>query len=538
MKIKEMLTIFTNYMNICHNKIKTMTILTFLLTNLTFSQTIDKTKISTSNLESHLRFLADDLLEGREAGLRGEKLAAKYISSHFEQNNLKPLQQSNSYFQSFPLIKISVDNSSNFILSDSAKDIFRYNNFGKDFFFSSNSYDTTITEGVIFAGYGLSIPELWNDIDTTFSYKNKILVFLTGLPKSFDSLQNKKYGFQSSANYKRGVARRLNASGVILISENGKELKEAFADQYASMLKGIIRSPELPMPKDIPLVFVTNEVGQNILGGNRIYNEIITSLNSKKGITKSIYSKLTLNIKTNTTILTGENVIGFIEGSDKELKNEYIIITSHYDHVGVNLLNGNVYNGADDDGSGTVTLLELARIISNSETKPKRSLIFMTVSGEEKGLLGSRYFVNNPLVPINSIKANINIDMIGRTDAKHDSLKQENYIYVIGSDKISKDVDSLLIFSNKKYKLNLDYTFNREEDPNRFYYRSDHYNFALKNIPVIFFFSGVHVDYHQPSDDVDKIRFDLMTERAKLIYSTLINIANYPKEFKKIDLNK
>lgn len=524
----------TKYMNFCLKAAEKLSAMLIIIVSIAFSQNSKDKPASEFNIKTDLQFLASDELEGRETGFRGQKVAAKYIEAEFKKANLKQLDGLNSYFQSFPLVRITTDYATNFSVEDTSKIILKFKNYGEDYFQSGRSYDTTITGDALFVGYGLTIKEVWSDIDTNINYEGKILILLSGLPKTFDSTQIKKYSFYGSTNFKLATARRLKASGVILISENEKSLKDNFSNQYANMLKGSITDPANVTQRDIPLLISTYEVGTSIFGNKNIFSNSLNQLLQNKGITQNLNKKITINTKVKIEKLTSENVIGVIEGSDAKLKKEYVIITSHFDHVGVNLLNGNIYNGADDDGSGTVAVLELARIFSKSKIKPKRSLIFMPVSGEEKGLLGSRYFVNNPPLDLASITSNINIDMIGRTDEKHDSLKQDNYIYVIGSDKISKDVDSLLLVANKKHKLNLDYTFNSESDPNRFYYRSDHYNFAEKGIPVIFFFSGVHVDYHQPTDDAEKIRFDLHTQRTNLIYSTILQLANYPKAFNKI----
>ncbi len=237
-----------------------------------------------------------------------------------------------------------------------------------------------------------------------------------------------------------------------------------------------------------------------------------------------------------TDTISTENVLGFLEGSDK--KDEVIVITAHLDHIGVNT-DGQINNGADDDGSGTVTILELAQAFAKAKRQgqgPRRSILFMTVTGEEKGLLGSKYFVDNPIIPLKNIVANLNIDMIGRTDDQH--LSKADYVYLIGSDKLSSTLHSISETVNAKYtKLDLDYTFNDPDDPNRFYYRSDHYNFAEKKIPVIFYFRGVHPDYHQPGDDVEKIQFDQMEKIARLVFHTAWELANRDQRIA-VDSNK
>ena len=223
-----------------------------------------------------------------------------------------------------------------------------------------------------------------------------------------------------------------------------------------------------------------------------------------------------------------ENVVAIIEGTT--LPEEYIVISSHLDHEGIK--NGEIYNGADDDGSGSVALLEIAEAFQTAVEAgngPKRSIIFLHVSGEEKGLLGSRYYTDNPLYPLANTVANLNIDMVGRTDPKRES-DNDNYIYLIGSDRLSTELHQVSEAANKAtVNLTLDYTYNAEDDPNRFYFRSDHYNFAKNNIPVIFYFNGTHADYHKPTDTVEKIRYDLLTQRAQLVFYTAWELANREK---------
>lgn len=220
-----------------------------------------------------------------------------------------------------------------------------------------------------------------------------------------------------------------------------------------------------------------------------------------------------------------ENVVAFIKGS--EFPEEIVVISAHYDHVGMDA-EGNIYNGADDDGSGTVSILEIAEAFKEAQDdgyQPRRSILFLHVTGEEKGLLGSDYYTKNPIFPLENTVTDLNTDMIGRIDPKHED--NPNYIYLIGSDKLSTQLHELSEEVNNKYtQFDLDYTYNDENDPNRFYYRSDHYNFAKHDIPVIFYFNGTHADYHQPTDTPDKIEYDLMARRAQLIFYTAWEVAN------------
>ena len=230
--------------------------------------------------------------------------------------------------------------------------------------------------------------------------------------------------------------------------------------------------------------------------------------------------------------IKGENVLGFIEGTD--LKEEIVIITAHYDHLGKH--EEKIYNGADDDGSGTVAAMEIAEafmIAKKEGNGPRRSVLIMTVSGEEKGLLGSAFYADNPIYPLENTVANLNIDMIGRIDDWHEN---GDYVYLIGADMLSQELHDISEQINKEYiGLDLDYRFNAEDDPNRYYYRSDHYNFAKNNIPVIFYFNGVHEDYHKVTDKVEKIDFNKIQTITRLVFLTAWELANRNE---RIQLNK
>jgi len=231
-----------------------------------------------------------------------------------------------------------------------------------------------------------------------------------------------------------------------------------------------------------------------------------------------------LNKKYNEKLGDSENIWAFIKGSEKP--DEIVVVSAHYDHVGIK--NGEIYNGADDDGSGTVAILEIAKAFAKAKKEghgPKRSILFLHVTGEEHGLHGSRFYSENPLFPLKNTVADVNIDMIGRRDEAH--ANSNNYVYVIGSDYLSSDLYNICESANKKYvNLDLDYKFNDRNDPNRFYYRSDHYNFAKNGIPSVFFFNGTHADYHKPGDKVEKIEFDALAKRTKLAFAVVWEIAN------------
>jgi Zn-dependent M28 family amino/carboxypeptidase len=253
-----------------------------------------------------------------------------------------------------------------------------------------------------------------------------------------------------------------------------------------------------------------------------------TAADPKKGALKK-FKGANVQYKTTSEVKTtySDNVLGYLEGTDK--KDELVVITAHYDHVG-KLKSGTgdlINNGADDDGSGTVSVLAIAKAFAQAKKEgkgPRRSILFMTVTGEEKGLLGSEYYSEHPIFPLANTVVDLNIDMVGRRDPQH---KTGDYVYVIGSDKLSADLHTLSEATNKaNLNIAFDYTYNDQNHPERLYYRSDHWNFAKKNIPIIFYFDGIHEDYHKPSDEVDKIEFDLLEKRAQTVFFTAWEIAN------------
>lgn len=270
----------------------------------------------------------------------------------------------------------------------------------------------------------------------------------------------------------------------------------------------------------------TGSEGQKMAGRYLIEQYKKSGISFPKGA-KDYYQSVPasyLNKLENEGLGDSENIWAFIEGSEKP--EEIVVISAHYDHVGMS--NGEIYNGADDDGSGTVALLEIAQAFQKAKKEgfgPKRSILILHVTGEEHGLHGSRFYSENPLFPLKNTVADVNIDMIGRRDEAHK--ESNNYIYLIGSDYLSTDLYNICEAANNKFiKLNIDYKYNDKADKNRFYYRSDHYNFAKNGIPSVFLFNGVHADYHKPTDEVDKIEFDALTKRTQLAFTIAWEIAN------------
>lgn len=456
--------------------------------------------ITDTDLENHLSVLASDEYEGRETGQPGQKLAAEYIKNHFQTIGLSA-GNNGSYFQEFPL---QVKDPRNVNITVNKKEY----KFLEDFYQFGGLPDTTIS-GTQVVDLGFGINE-----DTYSDYRNKtiegkLVLMKSGSPEGIEL--KKDWNWRK----KREEAQKAGASAIFYYD----------ADFHKNLepIKQYIENPQLQLHdkgrrkiKSTPFFIVSPNIYKTITSSSTIDSDY-----------KSTYK---LELRTNSKDISTENVLGYLEGTDK--KDEIVVITAHYDHIGYD--NGEICNGADDDGSGTVSVLEIAEAFAKAKKDgkgPRRSMLFMTVSGEEKGLLGSRYYTDNPIYPLENTVVDLNIDMVGRVDEAHKENK--DYVYIIGSDKLSQELHAINEGVNSTYmNLNMDYTYNDENDPNRFYYRSDHYNFAKNNIPIIFYFNGTHEDYHKPSDEVDKIEFDVMEKRAKLVFYTAWEIANRENRIK------
>ncbi|MEP5611243.1 MAG: M28 family peptidase [Cyclobacteriaceae bacterium] len=444
--------------------------------------------IKAEDLKEHLTILASDEYEGRETGKKGQKMAAEYIANQFQRLGLEaPVD--GSYLQKFSLASSSMT-ASYFRKGDEKKAAF------EDFVYLSRSE----TAGEEYIKIVIADPE----DSKVKSYKDAYIAYPVD---SYSSLQERI-----------DVAKEAGAKGFIEVIEPDGE--------FSNTLKSFSRFMKRP---GLDLGSRDNKGDKMIIVGKELMAWIFEK--DYDQILAGDEVEVVFNADYLDKPLWTENVLGFLKGSEKP--EEIVVITAHYDHIGIT--NGEINNGADDDGSGTVTVLEIAEAFMAAATKnrgPKRSILFMTVTGEEKGLLGSRYYTDfDPVFPLANTVANLNIDMVGRVDEKHEG--NPDYIYLIGSDKLSKELHDLSENVNTTYSnLELDYTYNDENDPNRFYYRSDHYNFAKNNIPIIFYFNGVHADYHKPTDTIEKINFEKIEKIARLVFHTGWEIANREERIK------
>ena len=484
---------------------------------------VENTVLDEKQLRIHLSILSSDGFEGRETGEIGQRKAASYLEAYYASLGFEPCNEG-SFFQMVPLENTQIRGGQL--------------TFGKDTLVLAEDFlvypGLEITElndqALTFVGFGIQ-EKRWNDYK---KFKGEgIVMFLEGEPtatngSSLITSDGSPSEWAESLAQKRELAQNLGARAVIIVVED-----DDFDVRMSRMKNWIFRkSTSLNREKegagtDLPTLFVKRTQADIWLSSTKVqsianYNESLQKGKPLKAL--MLDSSMEIEINQLRSKYEAENVLAFLEGTD--LKEELVVVTSHYDHVGI--IDGEVHNGADDDGSGTVTVMELARQFAKLKEEglsPRRSILFMNVVGEEKGLLGSEHYADHPVFPLENTVANLNIDMIGRTDASHPD--DPRYVYLIGSDKLSSELHEVSEHCNTTYtNLTLDYTYNAPDDPNRFYYRSDHYNFAKNNIPVIFYFTGVHEDYHKPGDDAEKIMYSKMAEIGKLVFHTVWNLAN------------
>lgn len=437
--------------------------------------------ISADDLKKHLYIIASKEMGGRETGTEGERKAAAYIENEFKRIGLQP-GNGNSYHQFYNLYQDSLLNATlevngqryeldrdfNVPVSQNIEATMR---FSEAVFISANATDSTKNANL--AGKLVIVPRSANTQYLNTKGVAAILFIATDFPKSTPASRK---GGQSVNIFRRSLS----------------------AQQFS----------------------ISENVARAIMKNN------YDSLKNAKNV-QTIPTRILLGMSKASLPIQTSNVLGVLPGTD--LKDEYLFITAHHDHIGKR--GDSVINyGADDDGSGTVSVIEMAEAFAKAKKEgrgPRRSIVFMTVSGEEKGLLGSEYYASNAIYPMDKTTADLNIDMIGRSDPKRTQGDSTNYVYVVGDDKLSSDLRTISEQVNKKYmKLELDYKFNDPNDPMRIYYRSDHYNFAKNGVPIIFYFNGTHADYHRPGDTPDKINYPLMAKRAQLVFHTAWEMAN------------
>lgn len=462
----------------------------------TFAKTI-----TPEDLKKHLFIVASKEMEGRETAMPGQKKAASYIENQFRSLGLTP-GNNGDYQLQFGVYQDSLTNAS---IEINGK-IFELD---KDFSLNVGQTNTSTYRfsEVVFAGNGLvdSMHDDYKGLDV----RGKAVLLLAAQQQ-----QGQGRGGFGNQFARIDAAQKNGAVAILVIGGNFPRSAKTNpkGNMYVNAFQRMVRPNQFQ---------VSEKIAEAIMGDDYA--------KAKAGTIqpKTYTTNLALSFNKATTNLQSSDVLGVLEGTD--LKDEYVFITGHYDHLGKR--DTIIYYGADDDGSGTVSVLEIAEAFVKAKQAgkgPRRTMVFMTVSGEEKGLWGSAYYSNHPVFPLEKTTVDLNIDMIGRIDATRKQGDSTNYVYVVGDDKLSTDLKTISEAINKKYtKLELDYKFNDPNDRERIYFRSDHYNFAQKGVPIIFYYDGMlGADYHRPTDTPDKINYNLLAKRAQLVFYTAWEMAN------------
>lgn len=442
--------------------------------------------ITPQDMRSKLSILASDEFGGRETGTEGQKMASKFLEDFYKEIGLEgPVN--GTYRQKFSM----------------------YQSNWADVYVKTKSGKKMNGDGYIFSGFANQSKEMRMktaylgevSADTDFSAYKDMGVIVIGSNR------------EASAKMKEA-----GIKAVWIASADDEQFASRLPRFKRGFMNSRLRFDEQPSEENIQF-YITKAMAADMMA---------TSVEKLEDPAAIKQRTIRFMVKENRKTVDTENMMAYLEGTD--LKDEVLVISSHYDHIGQNEDGTVINNGADDDGSGTTGVMEIAEAFAQAAAegnRPRRSILFLNVTGEEKGLLGSAYYADNPIFPIENTVNNLNIDMIGRVDPEHEEAGNKDYVYVIGSEKLSSHLKVISEYANITYTgLDLDYRYDDPNDRNRFYYRSDHYNFAKSGIPIIFYFNGTHADYHRPTDTVDKIEFEAMSKRAKLVFHTAWILAN------------
>lgn len=494
-------------------------------------------RITAARLKEHLSVVASDAMEGRDTPSRGLDETAKYIADDLKRLGLKPAGDDGTYFQRIALKRDKIDHArTNFALGGQTY------KFGDDYLVARAP---GAAEGaLVYVGRGWSVKSKGVDDFKGVDVRGKIMVVGgTGLPTGIarEDVQGKAgVDYDDAESY----GRRNGARGLIVVPRT-RDIERWWRFRLSSLERGIYQverfGEESSISSSLPTIYASQRLLDALFAGERVAGaDVFKRAQAGEGapaFALAPQKRVKFSVTVRSEAATTQNVVAVLEGRDSVLKGEYVALGAHYDHVGVgapDATGDRIYNGADDDGSGTVSILTIAEAFARGE-RPRRSLLFVWHCGEEKGLWGSDYFTRFPTVPLERVVVQLNIDMIGRSRAAGDTtpankdLTGPEEIYVIGSKMMSTDLGNVSERVNNSYlNLGFNYRYDDPRDPNRFFFRSDHFNYAHKGVPIIFYFDGVHEDYHRPSDTVDKIDFRKMEKVARTVFATASELANSP----------
>ena len=486
-------------------------------------------EIKSDELKAHLTQIASAEFAGREPGTAGMDKAESYITDLLKKHKVNFVPGLKSYYQPVEFTFTSWEDPK---ISAGGKDFKNLWDFVAFPNKTNEILDSKIAS-VHLLGYGIDSKDYTDYPKKKDKMQGSTVIILEGEPKDIDgnSILNKNTTdseWSQNIDLKVAAAKKAGVENLLIVTKDIRDLvtknRRALLGPSSEMKNTIGKKYDTPN-----VLYISHAVASNILGTTE--DQLISVLTEKKGNNVDA-AQMMVHLKKKQSLIKGNNIAAYFKGSKKP--DEVVILTAHHDHVGQK--GQEIFFGADDNGTGTVALMEIAESLAMAEKagkSPERSILVLWVTAEEKGLLGSRYYVENPLFPIENTVADINIDMIGRNDKKYTTAGNTNYVYVIGADRISKDLHDVNVTLNEQYSdLTLDYSYNSDSDPNRFYFRADHYSFASKGIPAVFFFTGVHDDYHKTTDTVDKIDFEKYTKITQHIFNVLWNVADRPERLR------
>lgn len=487
--------------------------------------------ITAAQISNYLHFVASDAMGGRDTPSQGLDITAEFLKMNLERWGFKPAGDNGTFFQKIALRRETVDPQKTFVKIGEQNFVLN-----EDFFRLQG--DGTARGPIVFGKDGWMVKSKNIDAFQGVDVKDKIVVIasqgfsqgtLTPRPQGVtqDDLKGTK-GTDWADPVEHAKAK--GAAALILIAP--PQIQGAWGQVRNFFSRGSMFPEKLrdtpAAASTMPVMLVSQKVGEAIFAGE--------SANVTSAAAFAINKSGSASAESKTEMLTTQNVVAVWEGSDPTLKSEMVAVGAHYDHVGTNPNapgEDKIWNGADDDGSGTVAVLSIAEALAKAKTRPKRSILFVWHAGEEKGLWGADYFNKFPTVDIKKVIAQLNIDMIGRskkpgdTNPKNKDLTGENAIYVIGSEMMSSTLAAVTKGTNDSFlKLTYDYRYDDPKDPNRFFFRSDHFHYAQNGIPIVFWFDGEHEDYHGPGDHPDKIDYQKMEKVTRTIFLTMIELSD------------
>jgi len=488
--------------------------------------------ITQQDLRAHMWFLASDQMAGRNAASPEGRIAADYIATEFMKLGLKPAGDNGTYFQNFDLLNGMTD-APNTVLSAKIGGADRAFQLGEDFDLAAQELrNERITAPLVFAGYGVNAPEYgYNDL-AGVDVRGKIVMVLGREPQYNDPKSRFKGRwdtYHSYAAYKTEMLHKAGAAGILYVRDGGPPRRKQRVPSGPT--NNWQPTPRFSMAygyQDLPVFTITRDAANQLLAGKNVdaLQKQIDDTGKPASFALPSVTVTMAKAFTNLEVKRGRNVLALLEGSDPQLKNEYVVVSGHYDHVGT--VGGLIYHGADDNASGAIATLEIAKAFVQGNVRPKRSIVFASWDAEERGLLGAFYYIDHPLVPLAATAANLNMDMVGRDERSVNWPTppdgNTNQVNVLGS-PYNPEFKEIVEQQNRAIGLKTDYKTD-EVDPESWFARSDHFCFATRGVPMIFFNTGEQNDYHTANDTWDRINYPKFEKITRLVFLSAVEVAN------------